>query len=104
MAEQTTSSIVIKAEPTEIMAVIADFDAYPEWAQGVKSAEVVEGPLHSLFGVGRHRIDRGRVFPLRLVCRERRLDYLRRAVAIGAMFHVQPGAPRTPRSPPLGRR
>jgi len=25
-----------------IMAVIADFDAYPQWAQGVRSAEVIE--------------------------------------------------------------
>ena len=42
MAEQTTSSIVIAAEPADVMAVIADFDSYPEWAQGVRSAEVVK--------------------------------------------------------------
>jgi ribosome-associated toxin RatA of RatAB toxin-antitoxin module len=42
MAEQTTSSIMIAAEPAAIMAVIADFDSYPVWAQGVKSADVVE--------------------------------------------------------------
>ena len=42
MAEQTTSSIVIAADPAAIMAVIADFDAYPVWAQGVKKADVVE--------------------------------------------------------------
>ena len=42
MAEQTTSSIVIDATPAEVMAVIADFPAYPEWAQGMKQAEVVE--------------------------------------------------------------
>jgi ribosome-associated toxin RatA of RatAB toxin-antitoxin module len=42
MAEQTTSSIVIAAEPSSIMDVIADFEAYPEWAQGVKTAQVVE--------------------------------------------------------------
>jgi len=42
MAEQTTSSIVIDAPPAEVMAVIADFPAYPEWAQGMKRAEVVE--------------------------------------------------------------
>ena len=39
MAEQTTSSIVISAHPTSIMAVIADFESYPVWAQGVKKAE-----------------------------------------------------------------
>jgi len=43
MAEQTTSSIVVNAWPAEIMGVISDFDAYPEWAQGVKKAEVVRG-------------------------------------------------------------
>jgi ribosome-associated toxin RatA of RatAB toxin-antitoxin module len=42
MAEQTTSSIVVNAEPDEVMAVIADFDSYPQWAQGVKKAEVVQ--------------------------------------------------------------
>ena len=42
MAEQTTSSIVIAASPAEVMAVIADFPAYPEWAQGMKKVEVVE--------------------------------------------------------------
>ncbi len=42
MAEQTTSSIVIDAEPAAIMAVIGDFAAYPEWAKGVQTAEVVE--------------------------------------------------------------
>jgi ribosome-associated toxin RatA of RatAB toxin-antitoxin module len=40
MAEQTTSSIVIDAAPADIMAVIADFDAYPQWAKGVTTADV----------------------------------------------------------------
>lgn len=45
MAEQTTSSIVIDAEPGAVMEVIGDFPAYPEWAKGVKEATVVEdGP------------------------------------------------------------
>ena len=45
MSEQTTSSIVIAAEPSAVMEVIGDFPAYPEWATGVKLAEVVaEGP------------------------------------------------------------
>jgi carbon monoxide dehydrogenase subunit G len=41
MAEQSTQSIVIDAPPAAIMAVIADFPAYPQWAAAVKSAEVV---------------------------------------------------------------
>jgi ribosome-associated toxin RatA of RatAB toxin-antitoxin module len=41
MADQTTSSIVVDAPPSEVMAVIADFPSYPAWAKGVKTAEVV---------------------------------------------------------------
>ena len=41
MAEQTASSIVIDAAPAEIMNVIGDFPAYPEWAKGVTVSEVV---------------------------------------------------------------
>lgn len=40
MAEQTTSSIVVDADPHAVMEVIGDFEAYPQWAKGVKSAEV----------------------------------------------------------------
>jgi uncharacterized membrane protein len=42
MADQTTSSIVVDAPAAAVMSVIADFAAYPEWAQGMKSAEVLE--------------------------------------------------------------
>ena len=42
MAEQTSSSIVVDAPPTDVMAVIADFESYPQWAKGVQKAEGVE--------------------------------------------------------------
>ena len=42
MAEQTSSSIVVDAPPADVMAVIADFESYPEWAKGVQKAEVVD--------------------------------------------------------------
>ena len=42
MAEQSTQSIVIEAPPAEVMAVIADFPAYPEWVSAAKKVEVVE--------------------------------------------------------------
>lgn len=35
MAEQT-ASIVVDAAPAEIMNVIGDFPAYPEWAKGAQ--------------------------------------------------------------------
>lgn len=45
MTDQTTSSILIAADRAAVMAVIADFESYPAWATGVKSAEVVsQGP------------------------------------------------------------
>ncbi len=45
MADQTTSDITVAADAASVMAVIADFDAYPTWATGVKRAETVEdGP------------------------------------------------------------
>lgn len=42
MADRTTSSITVTAPRAVVMSVIADFAAYPEWATGVRSAEVIE--------------------------------------------------------------
>ena len=41
MADKTTSSIVIGVPRKDVMAVIADFAAYPEWATGVRRREVL---------------------------------------------------------------
>lgn len=41
MSEQTEGQIVIRASAAEIMDVLTDFEAYPEWAD-VKSARVLE--------------------------------------------------------------
>jgi ribosome-associated toxin RatA of RatAB toxin-antitoxin module len=40
MADKTSSSIVIDAPAEQIMDVIADFPAYPQWAPGMHVAEV----------------------------------------------------------------
>ncbi|QGK69424.1 cyclase [Allosaccharopolyspora coralli] len=40
MVDQSTQSIVIEAPAPEIMSVISDFPAYPEWAEAVKEVEV----------------------------------------------------------------
>ena len=42
MAEQSTQSIEVDAEPSRVMAVIADFPAYPEWAKAVRQTEVLD--------------------------------------------------------------
>ena len=45
MPDESTQSIVIDADPAQIMAVIADFANYPLWTGSVKQAGVVEdGP------------------------------------------------------------
>ena len=45
MADRTSSNITVVASRPTVMGVIADFGAYPEWATGVRSADVVEeGP------------------------------------------------------------
>ncbi|MGK5499551.1 SRPBCC family protein [Streptomyces sp. URMC 125] len=55
MAEHTRSSIIVEAEPAEVMRVIADFERYPEWTGEVKEAEVLS------------RDDRGRAERVRLL-------------------------------------
>jgi carbon monoxide dehydrogenase subunit G len=40
MADQTQGSIDINADPKAIMAVIEDYDAYPEWAGQIKKVEI----------------------------------------------------------------
>ncbi len=41
MADQSTQSIVIDAPASAVMAVIADFAAYPQWVSAAKQVEVV---------------------------------------------------------------
>ncbi|HVB26555.1 MAG TPA: SRPBCC family protein [Mycobacteriales bacterium] len=42
MADEASSSITIDAEPAAVMAVIADFEAYPQWAGFIKKVEVLD--------------------------------------------------------------
>lgn len=41
MADRTQSNIVVDVPPEQVLAVIADFEAYPEWTGAVKRAEVL---------------------------------------------------------------
>jgi ribosome-associated toxin RatA of RatAB toxin-antitoxin module len=43
MADRTTSSVVVDAPPAQVLAVIADFEAYPQWTGAVKAVEVLAG-------------------------------------------------------------
>jgi len=59
MGDRTESSIVIDASPSAVLDVIADVERYPEWANGITSAEVLEaGPAGRPARV-RFRIDAG---------------------------------------------
>ena len=42
MSEQSTQSITVEAPAAEVMAVIADFPAYPQWVAAAKRVEVVD--------------------------------------------------------------
>lgn len=42
MSDQTESRIRIAAAPAVVMAVIADLEAYPQWAEGVAAVELLE--------------------------------------------------------------
>jgi len=42
MAEKTEGTIDIAAPPATVLAVITDFEAYPDWAGSVKAIEVLE--------------------------------------------------------------
>lgn len=40
MGDRTEGSIEIEGTAAEILAAIADFESYPEWVDGIRSAEV----------------------------------------------------------------
>jgi len=59
MADRTTASIAVAAPRADVMAVIADFAAYPEWAAAVRSAEVVDRDQGGRVRLVRFRLDAG---------------------------------------------
>jgi hypothetical protein len=61
MAEKTSSSVTIAAAPAEVMAVIADFPAYPQWASAVREADVIALDPDGRPSRVRFRLDAGMV-------------------------------------------
>ncbi|RZT85139.1 ribosome-associated toxin RatA of RatAB toxin-antitoxin module [Pseudonocardia sediminis] len=59
MADATTSSITISAPPETVMAVIADFESYPEWADQINAVEVVDPGSDGRAGQVRFTMDAG---------------------------------------------
>ena len=61
MADKTTSSIVIELPRKDVMTVIADFAAYPEWATAVRSAEVLSEDSGGRASAVRFLLDAGMI-------------------------------------------
>ena len=61
MADRTTSSIVIEVPRRDVMTVIADFAAYPEWATAVRSAEVLSQDSGGRANAVRFKLDAGMI-------------------------------------------
>ncbi len=59
MADRTSSSIVIGVPRRDVMAVIADFGAYPRWATGVRAAEVLSQEPEGRASAVRFTLDAG---------------------------------------------
>jgi hypothetical protein len=59
MADRTSSAIAVAADRASVMAVIADFGAYPEWATGVRGTEVLEAARDGRPRRVRFRVDAG---------------------------------------------
>jgi hypothetical protein len=61
MADESTQSITINAASAAVMAVIADFDAYPQWAGSVKSAIVTVDGANGRAEQVKFKIDAGAI-------------------------------------------
>jgi hypothetical protein len=61
MADKTTSTILIGVPRKNVMSVIADFAAYPEWATGVRSAEVLDSGADGRARTVRFMLDAGMI-------------------------------------------
>src|SRR5260370_13385468 len=61
MADKTTSSIVIEVPRKDMMTVIADFAASPEWATAVRSAEVLSEDSGGRASAVRFLLDAGMI-------------------------------------------
>ena len=59
MAASTSSRIVVDAPRAEVMAVIADFATYPQWASAVRAAETLGQDADGRASRVRFRLDAG---------------------------------------------
>ena len=67
MAEKTSQTIYIDADPSTVMGVIADIDSYPEWISEYREAEVQETDANGYPKVARVVLDAVDVLSARLI-------------------------------------
>ncbi|HEV2452360.1 MAG TPA: SRPBCC family protein [Streptosporangiaceae bacterium] len=61
MGSRTASSVTMAAAKADVMAVIADFDRYPQWVTAMRSAEVLETGADGRADKVRFQLDAGLV-------------------------------------------
>ena len=59
MADRTRSSVVVAAPPEQVLDVIADFEAYPQWTGAVQAAEILEADQDGWADQVRFSLDAG---------------------------------------------
>jgi ribosome-associated toxin RatA of RatAB toxin-antitoxin module len=57
MAHEGTSTIHIEATPAELMAIVADLEAYPDWLEDVKEVEILEHGSDGMPAASRMTVD-----------------------------------------------
>jgi ribosome-associated toxin RatA of RatAB toxin-antitoxin module len=57
VGERVSETTSISAPPETVLAVITDLDAYPEWADGILEAEVLDADGEGRPAHGRFRVD-----------------------------------------------
>jgi ribosome-associated toxin RatA of RatAB toxin-antitoxin module len=61
MSDRTEASLQIAAPPQQVLDVIADVASYPQWANGITEAEVLESGSDGRPARARFRLDAGPV-------------------------------------------
>ena len=59
MADRTESSTHVEAPPADVLTVISDLEAYPEWAAGMKQVEVLSRDVEGRPTQARFVVDSG---------------------------------------------
>jgi ribosome-associated toxin RatA of RatAB toxin-antitoxin module len=99
MSDRTQASIGVAAPPAAVLDVIADVAAYPEWANGITEAEVLEADGEGRPMRARFKLDAGPVrddYEIAYIWNERSVTWsLVRADVLTAMdgvYTVEPDA------------